>query len=270
MVFGVEDKILVYPVDRESLPVIKSTANYPSVRICRLVSPESWGYEGEIFICADGTVKVTSNYEKELDSCSAVWIVDSWNDLDFCKFIEPAIRLASEKDKRVVCTRKLSVSEKESLSDIDVNYVDYSSFAPTTGRDDRVKEIRTPVALVLSNTDCCNQFYVETALCAKLRQKSYEAILISSRKESATLGLFAVPDFMFRGEYSENEKIIALNQYIRHLEMEHQPEIIIIGVPGAAMPYNHQYSPDFGVLAYEISEAVKSDFAIFSKELKRV
>jgi peptide maturation system protein (TIGR04066 family) len=260
--FGVDDKILLYPFDRESLPVIKGAENFLNIRIYRLVAPESWGHDDECYKCSEDIVNVSHDYESGLDDCSAVWIVDSWNELDFSRFIEPAIRLASIKGKRVVCSRCLTSSEKALLFDLDVIYVDYSSFAPTIASNDRVLEIRVPVIYVMSVTEFCNQFYIETAICAELRNRGYDTLLISSRKESIIFGGYTVPDFMFHGEYSENDKVLAINQYIRNLEMEHQPEIIVIGVPGNVMPYHYQYSSDFGVIAYEISEAAKPDFAI--------
>jgi peptide maturation system protein (TIGR04066 family) len=264
MMFNADDRILVFPVDRESLPVIKGTASYPNICIHRLIAPESWGHDGESFMCADGMVEIHHDYENGLTDCSAVWIVDSWNELDFCKFIEPAIRLAYGNSKRVVCSRRLSALEKALLSDIELDYVDYSAFTPTIGQDDRVQEIRTPVIFILSNTELCNQFYIETALCEELRNRSYESLLISSQKECIVFGQYSIPHFMFGNEFSENKKVIAFNKYIRHLEVKHNPEIFIIGVPGVAMPYSHQYSIDFGITAYEMSEAVKPDFTVLS------
>jgi len=221
--FEADDKILVYPVDRESLQIIKSTANYPSIRLCRLVSPESWGHCGDSYMCADGMVEISHRYEDGLSDCSTVWIVDSWNELDFNQFIKPAIKLAFEKGKRVVCSRKISKAEKALLSDINVTYIGYSSFIKTIKRGDRVQEIRTPLVLVMSNTEFCNQFFVETAICAELRNRGYESILISSLREGIAFEQYTIPSSMFRSEYSENEKVIAMNQYIRHAEVTHKP-----------------------------------------------
>jgi len=261
---GVEDRVLVYPVDKGNLSIVKSSANYPNVRIHRLVSLESWGYEGESCKCHESMVEISHDYEGSLNDCNVVWIVDSWNELNFIRFVEPAIRLASQKGKRIVCSRYLLESEKASLSDMGITYVDYSSPSLTLSRDDRIQEIRTPVAYVMSSAEFCNQFYIETALCAELRDRNYKAILISSCKESIVFGNESIPDFMFQSKYGENEKVLALNQFIRHLEMKHQPEVIIVGVPGAAMPYDHRYSSDFGIIAYEVSESVKPDFTILS------
>ena len=262
--FDIDDRILIHPVDKEILPVIKSTANYPNIRLSQLISPESWGYGGESYPCAEGAITVTHDYEKRLEECSAVWFVDSWNELDFKQFIEPYIRLAYEKNKRIVCSRALSRSEKESLSDIEVGFVAHTLSSPVINRDSRVQEIRTPVIFVMSSTEHCNQFFVETAFCADLRNRGYEPLLISSRKEGSVFGQCTMPSFMFDCIYTENEKVIALNHHIRRLEIERQPEVIIIGVPGAAIPYDYKYSSDFGIIAYEISEAIKPDFAILA------
>ena len=116
----------------------------------------------------------------------------------------------------------------------------------------------------MSSTEYCNQFYIETTVCVELRNRGYETLLISSQKESIALGEYSIPNIMFSSKYNENEKVLALNHYVRHLEMKHHPDIIVIGVPGAAMPYHYQYSSDFGILAYEFSEAIKPDFAILS------
>jgi uncharacterized protein len=131
-------------------------------------------------------------------------------------------------------------------------------------RDARIHEVRTPVVFVLSSTENCNQSYIESALCSELRNREYDVLLISEQKDSVVLGQYPIPDFMFQGTYSENEKIIALNRYIWGLERKHQPEIIVISIPGAAMPYDVRHSSDFGVLAYEFSEAVPPDFAVLS------
>jgi peptide maturation system protein (TIGR04066 family) len=262
--FGVDDRILIYPVDRESLPIVKSAANYSAVPIFQLISPESWGYGEEKYQYSDRTVAVSHKYEEGLNDCSVLWVVDSWNDLDFNEYIKPAIRMASQKGKHVVCSKKLSEEEKMALADIEITFIENLQTKPTISRNDRVQEIRTPIIYVLSSTEFCNQFYIETALCSELRERGYDTLLISSRKEGIAFGEYAIPAFMFCSDYSENEKVVAMNFYVRHLEMKHQPEVIIIGVPGAAAPYDRRYSSDFGIIAYEMSEAAKPDFTILS------
>lgn len=264
MIFCNDDRIIVYPVDRESLSVIKSTENFPYIHLTWLISPESWGHEGEYYKSHNGMIEVVHNYEDKLNDCTAVWIVDSWNDLDFYHYIEPKIKLAKLKGKRIICSRNLTTPEKTFLSGIKIEFFDYSTFKPKICYEHRVREIRSPVIFVMTSNEFCNQFYIETALYAELSNRGYEVLYISSRKECAAFGGQAVPRFIFSGTFTENEKVLAMNHYIYHLEMIHQPDIIIIGVPGSAMTYNHQYSTDFGIIAYEISEAVRPDFAILS------
>ena len=264
MMFDADERILVFPVDRESISFIKSTANYPNIRIRHIISPESWGYGGEIYMCAGGAVKIHHDFENGLSDCTVVWIVDSWNEIDFKEFIKPVIHLAASKNKRVICSRSLAKNEKELISNIEINYIKHSSIKPLVKSSDRIYEIETPIIYVMSSTDFCNQLYIETALCAELQNRGYNALLLSSRKEFSAFGGHTIPDFMFLNELSENEKVIAINHYIHQLEIKLRPEVIIIGIPGAAMPFNPIRSSDFGLLANEISEAVKPDFAILS------
>lgn len=262
--FELNDNILVYPVDRGILSVIKSTENYLNINISQLVSLESWGHNGECYSCARGMVEISHDFHEGLNHCTTVWIVDSWNDLDFYKYIEPKIRLAVNNGKRIICSRYLTTLEKTVLSDIEIFYVEYSSINSLINNDSRVYEIRTPVIFVMSTTEFCNQFFIETAIYAELRNRGYNTLLISSQKEGVLFGGCSVPDFMFNNDYPENKKIIGFNHYTYSLEIEQKPDVIVIGVPGAAMPYNHQYVSDFGVIAYEISEAVKPDFSVLS------
>jgi|GEM_PF-2606704 len=262
--FNSDEKILVYPIDKEMIPVIKSMENYPCINIYRLISPESWGHGGECYKCAEKVIEISHDYEKACNDCTTVWIVDSWNDLDFVQFVKPAIQFACNKGKRIVCSKYLSVSEKESLSDVRIFYIEYSTQLFTVSNDDRLREIRTPILYAMSTTEFCNQFYIETAICAELYNRNYKVVLISSRKESVAFGQHSMPNFIFTNDYNENKKVIAMNRYIYNLEKEYNPDIIVIGVPGIAIPFDYRYSSDFGIIAYELSEAVKADFAVLS------
>jgi peptide maturation system protein (TIGR04066 family) len=258
------ERILVFPVDRDSLPLIKSADNYSHVFINHLVSPKSWGHEGDVFFINGREILVSHDYEKTLDDCTTVWIVDSWNELEFSQFILPAIRTAAQKSKKVVCFRCLSADEKAVLSDMDICYVSHSMPSVTLTPESRVQEVRTPVVFVLSSTENCNQLYIETALCAELRNREYNALLVSSQKEGVIFGEHSIPNFMFSRKYDENEKVLMMNLFIRQLEIKNQPEVFVIGIPGVAMPNDYRYSTDFGILAYELSEAIKPDFAVLS------
>jgi peptide maturation system protein (TIGR04066 family) len=264
MMVDKDERILVFPVDRESLPLIRSADNYSSVFINHLVSPKSWGHEGEFFCNNNRDIIVSHDYENAMEDCTTVWIVDSWNELEFTQFILPVFLSASEKRKKIVCFRCLSIEEEAVLKDLDVCYVTRSTPTITLTPESRVQEIRTPVVYVLSSTENNNQLYIETALSDELRGREYKTLLVSSSKACVVFGDHSIPDFIFCNRYSENEKVLAMNQVIRCLEATHQPDIFVIGIPGAALPNDYRYSTDFGILAYELSEAVRPDFAVLS------
>lgn len=71
------------------------------------------------------------------------------------------------------------------------------------------------------------------------------------------------PQFMF-DSISEKEKILGFNQWIKQIEKEEHPDVIIIGVPGGIMPYSERFPEYFGITMYEVMQAVKPDILIMS------
>lgn len=254
----------MFPVDRESFSLMQSAKYYPHIHIHKLVSIASWGYIGDKYQCSDEYIEVSCDLEGCLKECSVIWIVDSWNHADFNNVIKPAIQLAVKQGKRVICSKILDESERELISGYSVFYIQHTQFSHDVSIDDRVQEVRTPVVYVMSSTEYCNQLFIETALTFNLRNRGYNVLFISSLKESVAFNEYTIPDFMYSERCSENRKILSLNRYVCHLEMKHHPDLIVMGIPGVAMSYDYRFASDFGIIAYEISEAVKPDFAILS------
>ena len=76
-------------------------------------------------------------------------------------------------------------------------------------------------------------------------------------------------------------KIILYNHFIKKIEEEEKPEVIIIGIPGEIMPISKVQPGHFGIHAFQILNAVNPDFLIMSlygneisgkyvKELKQI
>ena len=78
------------------------------------------------------------------------------------------------------------------------------------------------------------------------------------------LGFHSFPKFMYDGAIPETNKIVLFNHLVKKIEKEEQPDVIIIGIPGGIMPFNNNLVNHFGIIAYEVSQAVAADSAIFS------
>ena len=80
--------------------------------------------------------------------------------------------------------------------------------------------------------------------------------MIGSKNFSKIFDCYQFPTFMFRN-ISEREKILAFQGYIRNIEKDEEPDIIIIGVPGGMMPFNEKFPGNFGITLYEVMLAVQ-------------
>ena len=258
------ERVLFYPVDREALSIIKSFECQEEREIAAVVSLKSWGFVGEEISIHGKNFSITDNFEENLDTATTVCITDSWNELDFSKYIMPQIRIALKEQKEVICFRKVSEAEKTELTGLGVMCIDYERNSNLFEKSERAKIISTPIVFVMGTTDYCNKFYIQVALKREFEEMGYKVSLVSSRKESVYFGSRPFPKEMLENNLSESQKIIGFNNYIREIEKIEEPELIIIGIPGAILNYYQGYSNDYGTLAFEVSEAINPDFTILS------
>jgi peptide maturation system protein (TIGR04066 family) len=72
------------------------------------------------------------------------------------------------------------------------------------------------------------------------------------------------PKFMEDKNFTESQKIILFNHFVAKIEKEENPDLIIIGIPGGVAKINNVATNDFGIFAYEVSQAVTPDVVVFS------
>lgn len=109
----------------------------------------------------------------------------------------------------------------------------------------------------------CNKFEVQMFLKAYFSSLDYNVCVISSRTNAEMFGIHSFPDFMLNHDLDEVSKIINFNHYVKKLEENENPDIIIIGVPGGIMPVSEKHSEHFGVMAFEVFNAIKTDALLF-------
>ena len=51
-------------------------------------------------------------------------------------------------------------------------------------------------------------------------------------------------------EYTEREKIIGFNKYVKMLYMLERPDVLVIGVPGGAFSFDEYFDNNFGITNY--------------------
>ena len=269
-------RVLVYPYSVEFTPILRHRGLLKDYEITGLVSPAGFALGGQDAGYADNGSSigmiVEDSIAKQLDSFDTFMVVDSYPRLDFKKVIRPKIDIAIDAGKDIIC---LAGIEKGMSDEIEkackLRGVSYKNICNSWNSGqygsmevEKLVEITTPVIFVAGLSERTNKFEIQLALRERLLEKGYALSQIGTRPYSSLLGIHPFPEFMYSSSISESNKVVLFNLFVKEMEVREKPDVIVIGIPGGLMPFNHQFTNRFGILAYEICQAVSSDAAIIS------
>lgn len=252
------EKVLIYPYDDEVNSIIQHADMLDNIEIVSVVSPNGWGMVGETLKINGSEVVVKENFEQEIKKCNSVWFVDSKRNLIEKKFIFPKIDMAKQLHKKIRYFR---------------NYNDEILKILGTIREDKWEDIigeecifniETPVILICGICSGVNKFGVQLEIRRNLLNEHINFVQIGSRLGCEMFGMEAFPSFMFDSKYSEKKKILLFNHFIKKIETNKKPELIVIGVPGGIGAYSKNIVDNFGMTLQEVSQAVIPDCSILS------
>jgi peptide maturation system protein, TIGR04066 family len=271
-------KVIVYPYDIEFAPVLRHKDLLHEFDIVGVVSPNGWGFTGKDASCADKggdlDLSVTDRFDDLLKVCDAVIFAETNLVLDFEKLVYPKICKAAEAGKSILITMKLTEEDIDKISKLCIDYrVDfkyYNSFQDMNKhkklyiKREELLEITTPVISVLGNSERTNKFEIQLALRENIQKMGYKVSQIGSRSYCELLGFHSFPQFIFEHSLPESYKITLFNHYIKKIEEEEKPDMIILGIPGGIMPFSNSFTSRYGITAYEVCQAVSSDTTVMS------
>jgi peptide maturation system protein (TIGR04066 family) len=268
------ERVIVYPFDNEFLPVLRHREFLKNHEIVGLVAPSGWGFAGKDAGSADGgnTVgfEVGTDYESCLDICDTVLISDYRKTLDFKTIVFQKILKAIDSNRNIICTLSLDTEYKNKISDLCKKkglYFKYYHSEVTAKlsapiEHEKIYEINAPVLCISGISENTSKFEVQLMLRKLFLKENYKVSQIGSRSMCELLGFHSFPSFMYDTAISESNKVVLLNQYIRKIEGDENPDIIILGIPGGILPFNNSLTNKFGILAYMVSQAVIPDAVV--------
>lgn len=268
-----KENVAIYPFDSEFLPALRHQNLMDKYSISNVLSPNGWGGidkdAGNVNGINDIGITIKNNFDEALSQCSTIIFTDSTRELDFEKYVYPKMIEAAKNSKKIICTRHLSEEVKKELKNLcEIKnsvlecYPKNSKIIPPAS--EILYDINVPVIFILGIAENTNKFEIQLALRENLLKEHYKVSQIGSKHYCELFGFHSFPDFMYHKSLHEHEKITLFNHFIKNIELKEKPDLILIGIPGALMPMNNQCTNKFGIMAYEISQAVRPDFSIFS------
>lgn len=270
-------KIALYPYDVSNIHLLLHKemidASDEDVIVC--ISPRGWGYEDEdagYKIGIDTGFWVKSDFDGLCKDIDILIVTESILPLDNTDVTEKIDKVLSD-GKRVIILRKMDahfekqmIEKSRSIKQLDV----YSGNNIKLYSDIKIDEfciddIPVPIILVVGSGERCCKFDVQMDLRDKLIESGYKLTQIGSKNYCEFLGFHSFPMFMLdHNDYSERERIIGFNKYIRMLYMLENPDLIIIGVPGGVFPFDSYFDNNFGITNFFVSNAILPDYVIFN------
>lgn len=257
--------VMIFPYDNKSKPLVKANRWLSDMQIRVLGFPKGWEIFNEWDEFQD--IKKSTEYNKMVELCSVLWIVDAEHELSNDDYIFPLIERAVQENKKIICTRILNEEENKRFDKI----------VPEKNRCILKEEpsfklkysleffhINTPVLLICGMFENLNKFLIQVGIREEFISRGYKVCQIGSRQCSNILGFYPMPQFMFDSSISEKDKILMFNHYLKIKEVQEKPDIIIIGIPGGIFPFSEKIVENFGMMLYEITQTVNVDCTVFS------
>ena len=272
-----KERIVLYPYDINSSPILRHRNLLKKYEISGLVSPIGWSLCGKDASVADyGSpigINVETDFNDLIEKCDTLLICDSDIKLDYEKFIKPKILQAIKSHKNIVCCITLDSLERKIIctacKDKKVYFTDFVQdglYQNYTGEiiPRRLSNINTPVIFILGTSTRTHKFEIQLGLRDIFLNQGFKVSQVGTRNYCELFEFHSFPSFMFSSFISESKKVFIFNQFIKDIENNENPDVIIIGIPGGIMPINNNLVNEFGILAYEISQAILPDVSILS------
>ncbi|MTI49023.1 MAG: hypothetical protein FH761_14355 [Firmicutes bacterium] len=118
------------------------------------------------------------------------------------------------------------------------------------------------IILVGGIVETIDNFYVSLQTKIGLEKMGYRVEMITNSNDGRFFGCIKYPKEFMSSKISSEEQIHKLNKYIRGIEDEINPHIIIMDIPKGMIKYDKYYDNSFGMYTFMIGQSVRPDYLI--------
>ncbi|MEN8908184.1 MAG: TIGR04066 family peptide maturation system protein [Clostridiales bacterium] len=265
-------KIMVYPFDKEFLPIIRNQDLFIDYKFDKLVTLSGFGIvnkdAGEVDNGPSTEHTISNDFDESLKTIDTIWITKPRYDIDFNKLIYPNILKSISKKKNIICSWPLDSNKFDELSkkskdeNVDFIYLNEKKSISKNNIEKIRYDISVPIILISGEFEEIQKFLIQLTLRNKLKKLGYNVSQIGTKNYCEFLGFHSFPFFINELNLPDSYKVFLFNHYIKQVEIEENPDVMIIGIPGGVNEINDSTNYDFGLLSNKIHKAVKPDYVI--------
>lgn len=261
-------KVILFPYDMKN-SILAEYSNLLSISVEYFLYPSEVNLQkfgSDIFHIIDTNRFKNRITDEMLDEIDALCLVDSLSEITETEILK-VVTIAAKKGKNIILASYSCLRYQDKIQAIcdeqgvqlilyyNLNFNNQEIFSGTN------IEIDTPVITIMGLLPMTQKFDLQLYLRKNFLDRNYKVSQIGTRPTSELFGFHALPEYLFTNKYSDVEKIIVFNNFIKNIEKEEKPDVIIIGIPDAIIPFSKKHNFSFGIYAYEILSAIHPDFA---------
>lgn len=263
-------KWLIYPYTPKSIPIIRNKELLKCGEIVQIAAPLGFGLDGKdgyIWGEEKSEYIISSEIDRKIDG---IWITPeiAYMSIDEIltaietlpianKVIYYSAYLNIDDENKIIGLCKnmgaKKIVQQRSASDIELSVCDNVLY-----------KFDTPIIAVAGAGSFSQKFDLQLYLRKEFLNLGYKISQVGSRPYCEMFGFQSMPKWMFDSTYTDKEKVYAFNHYLKLIEINEKPEVMIIGLPEGIIPFNEKHSQGFGLCAYEICSAIHPDYLIMS------
>lgn len=257
-------KAIIILYNNEISEIIRYREMIRNYEIVQIISPSGWGLSQKDAGDVDGG-KATGYIIRDEIDCDIEY--------DFVLMLTPIaenllhqvyniyLKKVIQDGKMIVCTKRNRDFLVNTFDECENNIILIEEKAEYEIK--RMGKIDTPIVVVSGTHEFTHKFTIQLELKRYLESNGYKVALVGSKNFSKIFDCYQFPEFMFQN-ITEREKVLAFQGYIRNIEKNVEPDIIIIGVPGGMMPFSEKFPGNFGITLYEVMLAIQPDVFVLS------
>lgn len=262
--------VIIYPVLEEVYPFLEFLELREDICGRNYCVPDSWSTCHKKIIFENAKeIELLGISECILKkSCNEIIILNEGNEFQFNEIVEPYIEKFVRYKKKLCFTKELKSSEEDMLKKCGINYEQIRRGNIEFANADaamRIFKVGIPIVFVLGMFENTEKLSTVLYVHNFLKEKGYKVKTVLTKENVLNIpDCYSFPSEMLEKNYGDAEKILFFNHYVRRIEINEKPDIIVIGIPGEIMPLNEKHNGNFGTMPFLIGNAVSCDYAILN------
>ena len=251
-------RLALFPMNRDQCAIARFASLLQGYQLTHCITPAYKKLDGADTSRLDGgdpTGFTLTSFDASLfEFCDTIYIDYDERMPDFDMYKE-VIQAADLWDLDVILSQEIYNQYEQGIEEI---APDHQLEQPMV---DTMSDIPVPVVMVLSQGNYTDQLATELALRKYFLDVGYNVSHISDRCVAPLFGATSYPHQLYQPR-DAYEKTRLFNQFARDLVDKEDPELLIIGIPGAIGKYSNMQLQGLGMFPYIICNAVKSDASV--------